>query len=182
MTTFFTSDTHYHHSRIIEYSKRPFKDVEEMNEALITNYNSVIKSSDDVYHLGDFAFADKDAINIVLRRLNGRKHLIFGNHDKQFRKYKELLSKHFIWAKDYAEINVDNQKIILSHYSFRVWNASHRGSWNLYGHSHCNLFDDPKLLSIDVGVDCHSYYPIPFEEVKKIMSQKTWTSPISKDC
>jgi len=56
----------------------------------------------------------------------------------------------------------------------RVWNKSHHGALNLYGHSHGSLPDDPHALAIDVGVDCHNFTPISFEQVKKIMSKKTF--------
>ncbi len=64
------------------------------------------------------------------------------------------------------------QDIVMLHYSMRVWNKSHHGSWHLYGHSHGTLPDDPNSLSIDVGVDCHNYQPISYDEIKSIMSKK----------
>lgn len=179
MSYYFSSDSHYFHANIIKYSQRPFSSVEKMNETLITNWNSRVKPTDTAYHLGDFGFGRPEQLKQILRRLNGQKYLIFGNHDKQLRKEKELLG-YFGWAKDYAEINIDHQKIILSHYSFRVWNQSHRGSWNLFGHSHGSLYDDPHLLSMDVGVDCHNYFPISFEEVRKHMSSKEWKESMMK--
>ena len=54
----------------------------------------------------------------------------------------------------------------------RVWNKSGHGRWQLFGHSHGNLPDDPKSLSIDVGVDCHGYHPISFEKVRSLMAKK----------
>jgi hypothetical protein len=55
--------------------------------------------------------------------------------------------------------------------------TAHRGVWQLYGHSHGTLSDDEMALSFDVGVDCHNFYPISYEEVKEIMKQKKWTPP-----
>jgi len=55
----------------------------------------------------------------------------------------------------------------------RVWPHSGRGSWQLYGHSHGNLPDDPLSLSMDVGVDSHDFSPWRFEEVQAIMKAKT---------
>jgi calcineurin-like phosphoesterase family protein len=72
------------------------------------------------------------------------------------------------------EIAVEGQDITLCHYALRVFNKSHHGSWHLYGHSHGTLPDDPNSLSFDVGVDCHNYFPISLDQVKKIMSKKTW--------
>lgn len=176
MTVWFTSDTHYYHKNIIKYSNRPYKSVTEMNEALIANYNSVVKPEDDVYHLGDFGFADQSLLANVVKRLNGNKRLILGNHDN---------SKHFYgivsWVGPYLEIKVPDtdakqgiQTIVLFHYSSRVWNKSHHGAWQLYGHSHGTLYDDPSLLSMDVGVDPCKYFPISYEQVKEKMKLKTF--------
>ncbi len=182
MTVWFTSDTHYCHANIIQYAKRPFTDVNEMNEAMITNWNSVVRPGDQVYHLGDFCLGRvKDAVKIA-KKLSGQKFLIFGNHDKRLRKEKEFLG-HWAWSGDYKEIKAHNgnsvtgaQKIILMHYALRVWNQAHRGSWALYGHSHGSLKDDPNALSVDVGVDCWDYYPVSFEEIRKRMSHKNYKS------
>lgn len=163
--------THFGHAKIIEYSKRPFADVIEMREAFITNYNSVVKPGDLVYHLGDFAFTKPDEAAKILKRLNGQKYLLFGNHDKRLRKEPEFL-KHWIWAKDFAEIKVGDQKIVLCHYAMLTWNQSHRGSWNLHGHSHGSLPPDKFANRLDVGVDCWNYYPVSFDEVKKVMDTK----------
>ena len=72
-----TSDTHYGHANIIRFCDRPFASSEEMDEALIANFNERVKPGDTVYHLGDFSFA-KDPAR-VFRRLNGTIHLVLGN-------------------------------------------------------------------------------------------------------
>jgi calcineurin-like phosphoesterase family protein len=54
----------------------------------------------------------------------------------------------------------------------RVWHHSGRGVWHLYGHSHGNLADDPASLSIDVGVDSHSFRPWHFDEIRTAMNAK----------
>ena len=77
---FFTSDTHFFHKNIIKYCNRPFGSVEEMNEALVANWNSVVGPDDHVYHLGDFCFGNVEKWNWCLEpgRLNGHIHLILG--------------------------------------------------------------------------------------------------------
>lgn len=167
MTVWFTSDTHFNHKNIIRYSERPFRDIDDMRESLIRNWNSKVQQNDTIYHLGDFAMGS-DAQSI-LDRLSGTKHLIIGNHEKQSVKLKGWAS-----VDHYKELRFDKQHIVLCHYAMRVWNRSHHGSWMLYGHSHGSLPDDPNARSIDVGVDCHDYAPISKADVERIMRKKTW--------
>ncbi|MBQ4059987.1 MAG: metallophosphoesterase, partial [Lachnospiraceae bacterium] len=78
---FFTSDTHFYHSNIINFCGRPFKNVEVMNETLIANWNSVVGPDDIVFHLGDFCLGGSAEWTNILNRLNGKIYLIVGNHD-----------------------------------------------------------------------------------------------------
>ena len=79
--TFFTSDTHFNHANIISFCNRPFKDVEQMNEVMIANWNHVIGKDDSVFHLGDFCLGGAAEWTKILDRLNGKIYLIMGNHD-----------------------------------------------------------------------------------------------------
>ena len=169
MTTWFTSDTHFGHKNIIKYSNRPFETKEEMDFKMIENWNKRVGRADTVYHLGDFCFMDEQSGQSILNRLNGKKHLIIGNHDKAGTRLQGWES-----ISHYKEVSIDGQFIILCHYAMRVWNKSHHGSWMLYGHSHGSLPDDPNALSFDVGVDCHNYQPINMDEIRRIMKKKTW--------
>lgn len=54
---FYIADLHLQHSNVIKFDKRPFTNVEEMDDALISNWNAVVDKGDHVYHLGDFAGA-----------------------------------------------------------------------------------------------------------------------------
>lgn len=175
----FTSDTHYGHTNVIKYANRPFKDAHEMDEAMIANWNKVVAPNDVVYHLGDFAFirSEEDVLHI-LDRLMGTKILILGNHDK---KMSGKVKNRFQFVTSYCEIKVEDdaarngrQDVVLMHYAMRVWNKSHYGAWQLYGHSHGSLPDLNNSLSIDVGVDCHNYTPISYDQVKQIMKKKTF--------
>jgi len=173
---FFTADQHYRHANIIKYCKRPFSDAEEMNKVLIENHNSIVGPKDEVYMLGDIVFANeaKDVENIM-SQLNGRKYLICGNHDKSVVKSYSG----FVWSKDIAKIKVHGQKIILCHYAMRIWDASHYGSWQLFGHSHGNLEELDDALSCDVGVDVWDFKPVSFDQLKEKMDSKNFI-PINK--
>lgn len=174
---YFTSDTHYWHKTAIEYCRRPFATVEEMNEAMIERWNSRVKPDDSVYHLGDVCFAGKEKAHAILKRLNGQKFLIRGNHDKAFS--DQWLSKYFTWVKDFYTLKVDDglvcQRIVLCHYALRTWEKIHHGAWHLFGHSHGTM----KMIinpSMDVGVDCHNYFPISYDEVDQKLSGLKFTA------
>ena len=168
---YFTSDTHYFHKNVIEFCKRPYKNLEDMHNGLITNWNSVVRPNDTIYHLGDFSFGRNDETIEVIKKLNGYKILIMGNHDRRLQ--KTVLAQ-FDRVDNFLEITWEHQKIVLLHYAMKVWNRSHHGSWQLYGHSHGSLPDDPHANQIDVGVDCWNYTPISFDQVKLAMKLKQY--------
>jgi calcineurin-like phosphoesterase family protein len=160
----FTADTHFGHANIIKFCNRPYADVLEMDEALITNWNSVVDPSQLVFHVGDFAFkGHKRTVPYYLNRLNGTIILIRGNHDHT----KEL--KHFSEVHDLVEVTVDGQMIVLFHYRMDVWNNSHRGSWHLHGHSHGTLPVRWNRKVEDIGVDTWDYGPVRFKHVAAAM-------------
>lgn len=155
MKYFYTSDLHISHKNIIKYSNRPFSSVEHMNQHIADSF-SVVKDGDTVWHLGDFAFCRIDGIYEFLNKINSSRfnlRMVTGNHDQELLKHrKELLDSNLIKEiVSYKEITAYNQKIILFHYSARVWNRSHHGSWMLWGHSHNSL--PPLGKSVDVGFD-----------------------------
>lgn len=84
---FIISDTHFSHRNILTFkinedSKKPlrsFNSIEEMDEKIVENWNKTIKPQDHVYHLGDVAMK-RQHLGII-RRLNGHKRLVMGNHD-----------------------------------------------------------------------------------------------------
>ena len=177
---FFTADTHFGHNNIIKFTKRPFVSIDEMNNKLIENWNAKVAPNDEIYHLGDVALMSGQTLTPILEKLNGKIYLIKGNHEVAALQNE----KKFEWVKDYHELIVKDtdahrgeRLIVLFHYAMRVWNASHHGSWHLYGHSHGTLPDDITSLSFDAGIDCHHYAPISYEEVKTIMAKKQWKNP-----
>jgi calcineurin-like phosphoesterase family protein len=180
---FFISDLHLGHENIIKYANRPFKNADEMNEAMVNNWNSVVSKDDKTFVVGDLALCPPRKACNLIRRMNGLKFLVPGNHDWQLLDDEEFNSLvtvlpplHEISVSD-SEGYKGRRNIVLCHYSMRVWNKSHHGSYHLYGHSHGRLRDDPNSLSFDVGVDCHNFTPISYARVREIMSKKTWTSP-----
>ena len=78
---YFTSDTHFCHIKEFLFTPRGFTNVEDMNLTIVANWNDIVQPDDDVYHLGDFVMNDIDAGIELIKQLNGRIHLIRGNHD-----------------------------------------------------------------------------------------------------
>ena len=169
MATFFTADTHYGHANILKYQAktRPFKDLNHMHEVLIANWNAVVRPADTVYHLGDIGFGP--AVPLVRKRLNGKIRLILGNHDKI-----RLEDAGMFESIDMLKlIDVDRQRIVLCHYAMRTWQFQSKGAWQLFGHSHSNLPDDPNILSCDVGVDAWNMTPVSMTQLRAVMAKKT---------
>ena len=149
---FFTADTHFGHKSVIKYSNRPYKYVEEMDEALINNWNAVVGPADVVWHIGDFAFAKHKRIIEILEQLNGRKNLVLGNHDHIIEACPERFTGPGLFESiQHAKVLRLKQTYYLHHYSCRTWAKSHYGSCMLYGHSHGS--SRPWGRSLDVGVD-----------------------------
>ncbi len=180
---FFTSDHHFGHENIIRFCNRPFSDAREMNQEMIKRWNEKVRPKDIVYHLGDFALTHKEKLEAILDQLNGKIHLIAGNHEGAAMQLKSRFS----WVKEYYELKVKDsdcsngvQRIILFHYAMRTWRGQSRGNWHLYGHSHANLPDWEDQYCFDIGVDAHDFYPLSYAEVKEIMQRKTWVPPFEK--
>lgn len=182
MTDFFTSDIHFGHKNIIEYCGRPWSNIHDMNEGIIRNWNSVVAPNDNVYITGDVCMGKLQESIKNVKRLNGNKHLVAGNHDVKARKMPAFRDE-FVWIKDYHEANfIDpetgkKQRIIMSHYPMMIWHKNHHGSWMVCGHSHGSLPQTrPEFNGVgkilDLGIDVHNYFPIDFTQLKAIMDKK----------
>ena len=176
-TKFYTADTHFGHELMLAGSAcaRPFNSVQEMDEALIGNWNSVVKPTDIVYHLGDFAFGLHNGVRgrSIFNRLHGRKILILGNHDygKQNRIADAIVKLDWEAVHQQYETTDEGQRVFMSHYAQRTWPGIMKGAWHFYGHNHGNL---PGLgRSRDVGVDCPdcAYTPRTFKQLTAHLAQ-----------
>ena len=176
---FFTSDLHFGHQNILKFCKRPWNTTEEMDEALIERWNSVVEENDFVFNLGDFAFAPDRRWKELLSRLNGRHFLILGNHDIT-RWPGDPVMKLFEEVHQQLILKIDGRWVYLNHYPFLCYGGSWRGPQNavysLHGHVHsgpdCSGKDCDRLnilfpYQYDVGVDNNNYTPISWEEVQE---------------
>ena len=162
---FLISDTHFDHHNIIEYEKRPFNDVVEMNEYIISNWNRVVKNTDKVFMLGDFALGNRERVIELIRELNGFKSIILGNHDK----YPESfwLEAGMKEASKYPIIYKD--KWIFSHRPLAMSNDM--PYINIHGHIHSKKLDSDKHFN--VSVECIDYTPIQLLDIEKILKEKS---------
>ena len=171
MSTFLISDTHFGHGAIIRMCARPFSDVREMDETMIAGWNKVVKKDDTVVHLGDFAHRyPADKLPQLFSSLNGRKHLMKGNHDD-----KHTLALPWESVRDIAYASIDSQNVVLCHYAMRTWPRIRKGALMLYGHSHGRL--PGNVQSCDVGVDCMGFSPVRLKTIKEHLT----TLPLMAD-
>lgn len=161
---YFIADTHFGDSKILSYENRPFETVEQMDSALISQWNSAVSEADTIYVLGDFGATDYEAE--ILKQLNGRKLLIKGNHDtKSNEEYRTL---GFDEVYDYPII-LDNFWI-LSHDALYV--NTNMPYANLFGHVHNSpIVRDYSSHHFCVSVERIGYSPIKFADIKRTISQ-----------
>lgn len=178
--TFFTSDTHFNHVNIIRFCNRPFKDVEQMNEVMITNWNNAISKDDTVFHLGDFCLGGAAEWTKILDRLNGKIYLIMGNHD--LKNIRQGFISRFEHVAMQMRIEIGKKRIYLCHYPFLCFEGSYKDDvWQLFGHVHTRRsnsgIDAGRLQYLyptqyDVGVDNNNFTPVSFGQVKRIIDKQ----------
>lgn len=159
MTVFFIGDTHFHHEKILLFEPiRAYSCVEEMNETLVQNWNSVVGPRDKVYHLGDVSFAGKSTDPLaIVGRLNGRKRLVLGNHDRfPIQAYAKYFDK-IVGATKVRDFWLTH--IPIHPMSFNEG----RGKFNVHGHIHSKRIDDPRY--INVSVECINFRPVAADSV-----------------
>lgn len=166
-----TADTHFFHKNICELAHRPFDSVEDMNETIIGNWNSAVGPKDEVYHLGDFALGRRVDIEATLDKLNGRIHLIKGNHDQVI---KGTLAERFVWVKERYSLRDGDDRFVLDHYPLASWHKAHRGAMMLHGHCHGTLIGGEQLPRIDVGVDSWGYAPVALDTIRATLKGRTF--------
>ncbi|WP_026485700.1 metallophosphoesterase [Caldanaerobius polysaccharolyticus] len=156
----FISDLHFGHGDIIKYEDRPFKDVLEMDEALVDNWNSVVSKEDEVFVLGDFSFYDEEKTAEIVHKLNGYKFLIMGNHD---------LSRGRDWFLEVGFNEVSRYPII--YHNFYI--LSHEPLYinrnmpyiNVHGHIHSQKYESNQYFN--VCVERTNYKPVNFISILK---------------
>ena len=180
----FTSDLHFGHRNVIEYSKRPFANVEEMNQTLVKNWNAKVKDEDTVYIIGDLSLGPFRDMKVFLEQLKGHKYLIKGNHDRY--SIGQYLS---IGFHVYHELKLEmlGKTFRLSHYPyapswFRKFFAYKselryldrrapriRGEYLIHGHTHMKYKIRDRM--IHVGVDAWNYSPVSLTQIEALVAK-----------
>lgn len=155
----FTGDTHFGHAGSIAQSRRPFRDVAEMDALLIEAWNAVVRPGDTVVHLGDFEWGHTPARAAeIFAALRGRKHLIMGNHDRA-----RVTDLPWESVQERLTVHAAGRRVVCDHYPMRAWPGSFRGVLHVHGHTHGSLPGTSQ--SADVGIDVWGYAPARVEDV-----------------
>jgi calcineurin-like phosphoesterase family protein len=183
---FFTSDLHLGHLRINELADRPFSSVEEMNETIIERWNKTVAPTDQTFVLGDVALGKLAESLPLVDRLNGRKVLIPGNHDRVSSVNKtDYVGRFWPVYAQYFVIFPEQIKVLLTRSGevVRLCHFPPRGDSQendrhvdkrppddgvplLHGHTHSSeKISGP--LSFHVGVDAHDFTPVSEEEIEE---------------
>lgn len=163
---FFTADHHFGHKVHLKQSKRPFKDVEEMNAELIYRWNSVVRVTDIVYHLGDFAVGYDHQIGSYAKRLNGIKILLLGGFD---RPRETMLKAGFDKVYDRILRVFDGIPVFMSHHP-QTQDKWEGADYHLAAHVHLA----PRRVGnqFNVGVDAWDYTPRTLSELLSVPSDE----------
>lgn len=174
---YYIADMHFGHANIIRHCGRPFDSVEEMDEAIIHNWNARVNANDDVYIVGDFSYISKDAAEVA-KRLKGRKTLIVGNHDLKNLKNSDFCAC-FERIEKLLRIRDNGRDVVLCHYPIVEWDGYFRGAYHVYGHIHNarnNAFIVMRELdrAYNAGVDITGFRPVTLDELGEINRRFCW--------
>ena len=176
---YLSSDLHFFHDKEFIYKPRGFENVLDMNETILKNWNNTVSEDDEVYLLGDLMLGDNNKGIELIKQLNGKIHVILGNHDTQTRKNMYLECHNIIEICYATQIKYKGYNFYLSHYPTLTANLDESAPIkarviNLCGHSHIkNRFKDmDKGLIYHVEVDCHNNFPVLLDDIIKECSDK----------
>lgn len=179
---YFIADLHLGHKNCLSFDNRPFKTIEEQDEFVIKNWNKRITCEDDVYILGDVSWYDPQKTCEIFYKLNGKLHLLVGNHDKKLIKNKDFLNC-FCEVKDYIEMSLPKRKtqLVLCHYPIPCFNKHYYGAIHFYGHVHSgfewnmmekvkqemtDLYDTPcRMFNVGAMMSYIGYIPRTLEDI-----------------
>jgi calcineurin-like phosphoesterase family protein len=166
---YYTADLHLGHENAIKFDQRPFACVEEMDEALIRNWNARVTDRDRIYIAGDLIFRSKRAPEWYLERLRGIKYLVIGNHEQAILKSERAL-RYFEDVGKMMYVKDGKNHICICHFPLAEWNGYYRGHYHIFGHIHASrnrafriMREEPRAFN--AGCMLYQYRPVTFEEL-----------------
>lgn len=172
--TFFTADLHLYHSNMINYADRPFKDINEMHSYITKSFNSILTADSDLYIIGDVTLLSSEfcgRVRKALSAINGRKHLVIGNHDTW--KVRNYLENGITTVHSAGSFRYDGIRFFMMHDPAEYLAIENGTNVLLCGHIHTlfkHLF--PKKRIINVGVDMWEYKPVSIEQIMSIVKEE----------
>lgn len=179
---YYISDLHLGDQRIIELCKRPFASIDDYEKYLIDKWNSKITKDDDVYLLGDMG-CSIEIVKSFISKVNGRKHLIIGNHDEEYvDDYKHL--DLFVNIDKLLYINDSGRRVCVCHYPLMDWFYGSQIIYHVYGHIHNKNAANSGYLyqeienyyknkpAFNASVDVINFEPVTLDELIKMKEEK----------
>jgi len=165
MKKWFVADTHFSHANIIKYANRPFANVEEMNQALIDNWNLSIAEDDQVFFLGDFGLGKLDHLQSICARLKGNKVCIRGNHDGTTSKMHRI---GFSTVLEGARLKIGHHYVELIH----IPSYPPPAYFQLHGHVHDKKPGQLILNQLNLCVEVWDYKPVSEKTILSLLDKK----------
>lgn len=184
MKTWLTADLHFGHKNIMKFcpvTRARFNDdVDYMNNAMVEEWNAKVDPNDTVYILGDVAFMSGSDAGRLTKRLNGKKILIAGNHDRKTLK-DETFRSAFVEIHTYLDIKYDGHKIVMFHYPIAEWDQMHHGSLHFHGHLHGGTSGLESYRVLDVAMDATGEIVISMERAINMIKDNVIKGHHQKD-
>ena len=138
MANFYIGDLHFGHKNCLAFDNRPFKTIEDHDEGLIKAWNDKVGIDDHVYILGDVSWYGVKHTTELFNQLNGKKHLIVGNHDKKLLRNADF-RKLFVEIEKSDVIEDNGRKVVLTHFPMSSYDYQYHGGYQLYAHVHVSF-------------------------------------------
>ena len=187
-----TADWHVGHEKCLKFDNRPFRNMNDMCNALVKRYNAVVPTYGRCFFLGDMGWGNESLLRSVITKLNGTKILVLGNHD---RGSNAMYSAGFDVVLNSATVYIANERVTMSHCPLRGvfredvtgmkgavdgenWHKERKhdrfsiedeGQYHMHGHIHSpNGGRSQRILDkqIDVGVTANKYMPVSFSQIE----------------
>ena len=159
---YYISDCHFYlnEENRARDGRGQFADEKEMNEFMIERWNGRVRKNDEVVIIGDLSNEHTHKTEEIVKRLNGKKYLLAGNHDR-YLEDRDFDRSLFEKIDEYMEMRDNGRRVILCHYPVMFYRGQYKRdedgtphSYMLYGHLH-ETFDERMLNSFKGQLESH---------------------------